>query len=902
MIHQETNKLLNYLPGKTDRNDSGKWLPVWMHLEDTAQMMKLLIKNWIPDIIRQNVPDIERLGIFIGLTHDIGKMTPVFADHIQKSKPDVLSENKRFLESLGLPISSFPENKPHAYTGMCILLKYNCPPGIAVTVGSHHGKPPSMPEYSDAEYDIDDHPEYYYDNNETIWEEIHREWFDYSLSKAGYSSVDELPQLDKPAEMLMTGLLIMADWLASNTDYFPLTDWNINNDPAELKRDYNEIWKTIGLPGPWTPCYPYMDTERFTEMFRFPPFAVQELLLKAVNESQNPGIYILEAPMGCGKTEAALAASERLDSKFDCGGIFFGLPTQATANGIFSRLVKWAEARTKETDISESIRLAHGMAELNEYYRNLFRNTDKDSLIEDDENGNLIVHSWFNGKKQALLANFVIGTVDQLLMASLAKKHVMLRQLGLAGKVVILDECHAYDAYMNRFMDRTLQWLGSYGTPVIILSATLPSKRRRELIRAYLDGGAPQSDKNWEDSSEYPLLTWTDGDTVKQESAEIEEDRKHPVYVRKLPNDRIIDCLKENLSDGGYAGVIVNTVRASQLLFDDLKNSFPEADIRLFHSQFLAPARAEKEEKLLQLLGRNAPRKIGEKVIIVGTQVLEQSLDLDFDMLITELCPMDLLLQRIGRLHRHKDHDLDRPEKLKKAQCFVLPASEAAHKIYADWLLKTTEKLLPEEISIPDDISKLVQAAYEEPKDTTLKNSKVYQNYLDKIKNKKNKASLFQIIDPAPDDLDLFEYNSIVELWSRKAPDLQWDTEAEATVRDGMDSLQVLLMKRIDDYALFVDSKKNERITLTSVINNSNLERKIAAQLINLPYLFMIRADDVISELSNRNQQENPLWQNSSWLRGKLVLFLDENNETELIGFHLGYDFSKGLEYSKGKD
>ena len=884
MIPQEQNELLKYLPGKTDRNDSGKWLPVWMHLEDTAQMMSLLIKNWIPDIIRRNISDIERLGIFIGLTHDIGKMTPVFADHIQKSLP----ENKLFLESLGLSTSSFSGNEPHAYMGMCILLKYNCPPGIAVTVGSHHGKPPSLSEYSDAEYDIDEHPEYYYDNNETIWEEIHREWFDYSLSKSGYSSVDELPQLDKPAEMLMTGLLIMADWLGSNTDYFPLTDWNLNNDPATLKRDYNEIWKTIGLPGPWTPCYPYMDKERFTEMFRFPPFAVQELLLKAVNESQNPGIYILEAPMGCGKTEAALAASERLDSKFDCGGLFFGLPTQATANGIFTRLVRWAEARTKETDITESIRLAHGMAELNEYYRNLFRNTDKDSLIEDDENANLIVHSWFNGRKQALLANFVIGTVDQMLMASLAKKHVMLRQLGLAGKVVILDECHAYDAYMNRFMDRTLQWLGSYGTPVIILSATLPSERRTELIKAYLDGRKPQSDQNWENSSEYPLLTWTDGDIVRQENADIEEDKKHPVFVRKLPNDGIIDCLKENLSDGGYAGIIVNTVRTSQMLNDELRKIFPDADIRLFHSQFLAPVRADKEEKLLRLLGREAPRKPGEKVIIIGTQVLEQSLDLDFDMMITELCPMDLLLQRIGRLHRHKDHDPDRPEKLKKAQCYVLPASEAAHKIYADWLLKTTEELLPEKISIPDDISKLVQKVYKEPDEK----SDLWNNYKRTIEIQESNAQL--MISECrkrrrPKD------NTIVGLLNTEFTGD--DQQAEMGVRDGGDSLEVIMLSLKEDNAYLIsDADKGKSFSISSTLSDND-GRKIASQRIRLPYIFTVNnmINRAIAEITVRNRVEIQLWQDSKWVRGQLVLFLDENNAAVLCGKHLVYDNDTGL-------
>lgn len=889
LMPSHENKLLEYLPGKTDCNAPGKWLPVWMHLEDTAEMMRLLIRNWLPDIIKRNIPDIERLGIFVGLTHDIGKMTPVFADRIQ----NVLTENKQFLESLGLPISTFSKNKPHphAYMGMCILRKLDCPWGISVVVASHHGKPPGIVEFNESDNDIEDNGEYYYDGKEEIWSEIHQQWFDYSLEKSGYESVKNLPELDMQAQMLLTGLLIMADWLASNTDYFPLID-DLDNY-HDFSDRYKNVWETIGLPNLWAPVSYNLDEARFDHLFQNKPYKIQQKFFDIINNAEAPGIYILEAPMGCGKTEAALSAAERLDSNFGCGGLFFGLPTQATANGIFKRLEDWAEKRAKEENAVMAIRLAHSMAELNEKYhdlklQSLFHN-NTDSLIDDDDEGRLIVHSWFNGKKQALLANFVIGTVDQMLMAALGKKHVMLRHLGLAGKVVILDECHAYDAYMNRFMDRALQWLGSYGTPVIILSATLPASRRVELINAYLDGKASKSDSQWEYSDKYPLITWTEGTEVKQDYEEIEDDKKHPVYIRHLENEKIIECLQENLTDGGYAGIIVNTVKTSQNLMEELQNVFPDADIRLFHSQFLAPVRAEKEEKLLQLLGRSAPRKKGEKMIIIGTQVLEQSLDLDFDMLITELCPMDLLLQRIGRLHRHKDHDADRPEKLKKAQCFVLPASDAAKKIYAEWLLRTTERLLPDIISIPDDISKLVQTAYTEPDS----HSNLWDNYINTIEIRKAKA---QLIIPENKKRNSPRNNTIAGLLNNEF--LGNDQQAEIGVRDGEDSIEVILLLRRGDRALLI-SHKNENcsFSISSSIQNSAAEREIASQRIRLPFKFSRKnmINRVIAELIDRNQNEIPLWQDSKWIRGQLVLFLDENQETDLCGIHLVYDNEFGL-------
>lgn len=221
--------------------------------------------------------------------------------------------------------------------------------------------------------------------------------------------------------------------------------------------------------------------------------------------------------MGVGKTEAALAGADLLGSRNGCGGLFFGLPTQATSNGIFPRIEEWASKEADAEQMVLGIRLAHGAAEMNDEYRSLFHGTA--STDEDDDRESLWVHPWFEGRKQALLADFVIGTIDQLLMAALKQKHVMLRHLGLAGKVVIVDECHAYDAYMNQFLYRALNWLGAYGVPVILLSATLPYAKRTAMIRSYrgLQTSVPAEKKEpWMCSKDYPLLTWTDGRDIKQ--------------------------------------------------------------------------------------------------------------------------------------------------------------------------------------------------------------------------------------------------------------------------------------------------------------------------------------------------------------------------------------------------
>ncbi|MEI3101043.1 MAG: CRISPR-associated helicase Cas3' [Oscillospiraceae bacterium] len=434
---------------------------------------------------------------------------------------------------------------------------------------------------------------------------------------------------------------------------------------------------------------------------------MQEEVIRAAEESLSPGIYIIEAQMGQGKTEAALAAAEIFASKWRCDGLFFGLPTQATANGIFPRLERWAEGQTEAAQLS--IRLSHGMAMLQKDYRELFHGTASQA---EDENKGIFVHPWFEGRKQALLSTFVVGTVDQLLMAALKQKHVMLRHLGLAGKVVVIDECHAYDAYMNQYLERALEWLGVYKTPVILLSATLPAERRARLIEAYHGKKFAQQPDDWRDSRAYPLLSYTDGETLRQVHIPVDSPDRE-VYVVKSEMDRLTAMLKDSLSGGGCAGVIVNTVAQAQSLAKKLREQLPEYHIMLAHARYTMADRMKREEELLRRLGKKSEAGERDGLIVVGTQLLEQSLDIDFDILATQLAPMDLLLQRIGRLHRHGTRDC--PQALREARCIVCGFEEkdsGSQQIYGRWLLERTAQLLPEKLNLPGDISPLVQETY----------------------------------------------------------------------------------------------------------------------------------------------------------------------------------------------
>lgn len=587
-----------------------RWLPFWAHQLDTAGIMEKLIFNWLPGWIADQISeqiltgDFERAFIFAALVHDIGKATPVFQSRISMQSP-VLREKA---ENSALNIEDDSQYRkssrtPHGYAGEAILLAFGCPAGIGAVVGAHHGVP--FPAYDSPENLLEDYEENFYSSSGKrspaggAWEETWSEWLKFSLGCCGYKSPEELPKLNVHTQMLLSGLLMMADWLASNEGYAPLLDEEDPGDSLTYPERIEEIWSKVSLPEQWMPTCFFMGEEDFRDRYGFRPNTMQEEVIRAAEESISPGIYIIEAQMGQGKTEAALAAAEIFASKWRCDGLFFGLPTQATANGIFPRLERWAEGQTEAAQLS--IRLSHGMAMLQKDYRELFHGTASQA---EDENKGIFVHPWFEGRKQALLSTFVVGTVDQLLMAALKQKHVMLRHLGLAGKVVVIDECHAYDAYMNQYLERALEWLGVYKTPVILLSATLPTERRARLIEAYHGKKFAQQPDDWRDSRAYPLLSYTDGDALRQVQIPVDSPDRE-VYAVKSELDKLTAMLKDSLSGGGCAGVIVNTVAQAQSLAKKLREQLPEYHIMLAHARYTMADRMKREEELLRRLGKN---------------------------------------------------------------------------------------------------------------------------------------------------------------------------------------------------------------------------------------------------------------------------------------------------------
>ena len=913
---------------KSDSNGLFKWLPLQQHLIDCENIISLLWEHWLSDgqkeiiinsISSKSEDDAKKIIKFIALTHDLGKAIPGF--QVKKTfwfnSKDLDDELKGKLEYSGfagidnLQLTS-DKSVSHSLASKILLDINNVKEDISFIVSSHHGKTEYISVNRINEY-INAYKANFYqveDENSDIykkWENAQKDLFNWALSKSGFKSVEEMPELDMEGKVLLSGLLIMADWISSNEDYFSLID--INEDITIINQDERKKngWLKWFNNFNWIPEKQIDIIDAYKSRFGFEPRDMQFKLSEAIKDSDEPGIYIVEAPMGVGKTEAALMAVEQLAEKSGASGMFFGLPTQATSNGIFTRISDWLEIIGSSDYEKKSLRLSHSKAHLNNDFVSLAKN-----INIDDDHSWITINQWFSGRKKTALDDFVVGTVDNFLLLALKQKHLALKHLGFSRKIVVIDEVHAYDAYMGMYLYEAVKWMGAYNIPVVILSATLPKDRRNKLIEKYLKGRygndkTIKKDINWKEVKAYPLITYTDGKSVRSITDFKKSDNKK-ININIISYDNLIDNLKEKLEDGGIAGIIVNTVKKSQDLAKKLSEIFGEEEVVLLHSSFIAAERAKKENDLLKNIGKNAKRPY--RRIVVGTQVIEQSLDIDFDILFTDIAPMDLIIQRIGRLHRH---EITRPENLKKPEVYILDIndeyeySEENKYVYDEFLLMRTQLNLPKNLYIPKDISVLVQKVYEGigEKNYNIYNSYEYENLEEnlktryenlykesnnKIREKECKAKIFRISKSKSTDLKNWTENSKSDTKENKKLE-------KAQVRDIEDSMEVIVVKKIENgYGFF-----NTTEDISGKIEDKNISRELLSQSIQLPKSLTKKynIDKTIEYLEEYNRNKLSNWQENIWLKGSLGIIFDDDNNFVINGVKLHYDKKYGLSYEK---
>lgn len=626
--------------------------------------------------------------------HDVGKISTGFQAKCQV-----------WLDQVGLAEAAMRERwregseSDHAKVSQYFLERAMKPSGTqlwAVAAGVHHGRSfgkrinePECPRIAKRE----------------AWEQTEREKLLAELISIFGTLPTQAPHQDADL-WCVAGLIAVVDWIGSNEAFFPCDHGlTLEQSRKAASRALDQIHWQGGAMGSRT----------FGGLFGgYEPKPLQTALHE---QAHTPGLFIVEGPMGCGKTEAALWAAHRLLESGANAGLYFALPTQVTSNRIHQRVRPFL--KTALADAS-TFRLAHGASWLEE---------DQTLVLHPSSGGDASSgdhvregRSWFASSKHALLARFGVGTVDQALQGVVAVKHFFVRRFGLAGKVVILDEVHSYDVYTGTLISQLIRELLDLRCSVIVLSATLTKTRRQELIAAA--GGQVET----AGSLNYPLIT------VARAKAAVLEIPVDPPASRELKlkttalseDDVLLECI-ERAESGQHVLYLRNTVVEAQETCRKAKGGVREthAEVATLHSRFPFFRRQELENVWLERLGKHRADD-GKGSLLIATQVVEQSVDIDLDFIVSDLAPTDMLLQRMGRLWRHQ-----RPDRKAVEPEFWINAptvdAEAGAKdlkrafgksgyVYAPYvLLRTTQVFAQRQtIVLPDQIREVLEATYAE--------------------------------------------------------------------------------------------------------------------------------------------------------------------------------------------
>lgn len=664
---------------KSFKKSDGTVLPgrlVLNHCQIVGEVARAMISR-VPEWLHTEMfPDGSEL---VAAAHDIGKVSPTF----QKKIYSALSiKNEHALSSLK-EFNAESEKLWGGHGGVSQATLDALNPGsfVAEILGQHHGFSPNLALYTACSAVF----------GAQAWQNQRLELLAQLKECLG---TENFPIVRSGLQArVLAGLTTVSDWIGSGSLFEdPSSDWRPRIEQALDNAGYVHPTVVPGLS--------------FCEVFSdgiadFPP---RETQLKLIEATTQAGVYVLEAPMGLGKTEAALYAAYQLLEKKLATGIYFALPTQLTSDKIHERVNAFLNRILADESSHKKALLVHGNAWLKQF-----------EMGEEGNPGG----AWFAQGKRGILAPFAVGTVDQALMAVMNVKHGFVRTFGLAGKVVILDEVHSYDSFTGTILDALVKALRQLQCTVIILSATLTQERREKLLDIKST------------SSAYPLITAlpNNGELSEISVTSI------PDTVVTITHHQDANAIEEALirAEAGQQVLwIENTVNEAQEIFKTLSARAQDLNVScgLLHSRFTKMDRADNESIWVTHFGKDGAEKRSQQGrILVGTQVLEQSLDIDADFLISRIAPTDMLLQRMGRLWRHSE--TQRPSSALREAWILSPnldsgitnpdlAFGASAKVYAPYVLCRSLAVWQNlaQVRLPEQIRELIEATYVKQEDS----------------------------------------------------------------------------------------------------------------------------------------------------------------------------------------
>lgn len=701
--------------------------PLWRHLLDVAAVARRLL-TYLP--LPASFDD-SLAAALIGL-HDVGKADPLFqlkAPLLARAMGDDVFGH--LLSGWEGEVSAFRHEARSAQVLRDLLRenRFSWSPRSIDTVRrairGHHGNFESQTIRDDE----------YPPAITARWRQMQRELCEMVLDTVGAKPCAE-PEVDNldVLGVRLSGLLVSADWIASNTALFSVRQLDDGPDAhfARALETATSSLESLGLARRTPEKSRVIPNWNVLFGSDFVPRGVQQIVTDAETPIL-PGLVIIEASTGEGKTEAALFLAEKWKSTLGLEGTYIALPTQATSNDLHRRYSGFLSRNHS----AKAPLLVHGMAWLVDAPP-LAGQLDPDSGSA-AEAQRREADAWIRNARRALLAPHAVGTIDQVLLAALSVRFGFLRLLGLSHKVLIVDEVHACDTYMQERLGRVLRWCRAQSTPVILLSATLPRSHRESLLQSWYGEDAraslPPDDR-------YPLVTCVpfappNGGAIGIRAVGLSTTDRPPasrtltIELSRFDAQQggMSSAVERQLTGGtsetGCAALILNTVRDAQAAFRRLNASLTDdRPVLLFHARFPAWRRLEIEREVRRMFGKESTLGADrpDVALVVATQVLEQSLDVDFDTMVSAIAPIDALLQRAGRLHRHDDRcrSVSTPPRLSVVSPTLLDDDEVlggSAKVYGELVLLRTLALLKRHgaVHLPADYRTLIEAVYAEP-------------------------------------------------------------------------------------------------------------------------------------------------------------------------------------------
>lgn len=704
-----------------------------------------------------SIDTFKNLFIFFLALHDIGKFSVSF----QNLKPEILNELQKKESSKQYDSKKYRHDKMgyllyHDKIKPFLKTEFNklfgsvdsgvfyqiFSPLIAVVMG-HHGKPISIGnsilnkifENTDYEASLN-----YVKSLIELF--ISKDMIDeLNLTiKTFDDNETDFENIINPITWQLAGFTVICDWIASGDGFNMVNEnlpleiyWNISLAKAELAIKNKGIIKAK-IP----------NKNGFENLFpNYIPTPLQHFCNNVVIP-ETPQMWILEDVTGAGKTEAALTLTSRIMAKKLSDGCFIALPTMATTNSMYSRMAEVYNKLFYDNE-TPSLILSHGSRHMDKNFRASYKDnimiSDTDGMnIDSNEENKAFCTSWLaDSSKKSLLSDIGVGTIDQLLLGILPVRYQCLRFWGMSRKVLVIDEVHACDTYMAKLLETVIEGHASGGGSIILMTATLPIQIRKMYMNAYNKGLGNDGKYENVDEKNFPLITGLSKDGIfTEKKLETRKEVQRKIIVNFCETEESIyslidDYLKKEKCVCWMRNTIKDVIYSYNTIID--KNIVNKDNIDVYHSRYTLFDRQLKEAGILKKFGRKSTHEDRKGQLIISSQILQESIDVDFDLIISDLAPMDMLIQRLGRMHRHRRDSKgniipDETKSDRESPIFYIHLPPDSENPEATWyseyfnsasyvykntgILWNTQKLLRENksITMPDDLRELIEGVF----------------------------------------------------------------------------------------------------------------------------------------------------------------------------------------------